>query len=355
MRSNTQGLLSGMGKRDTYVGQEAIDKGNLVHLTRPMEWGTITDAEGMEDVWYHTFYNGKISHWHTTHLLAELRTNPIEHPVLLTEALLNPVKNREKMVEIMFETFNIPATFVIAQPILAVYSSGRCSAMSVDVGDGICQMMPIFEGYTLPASLTRTDIAGGFLTDHCMQTLKKLGHSFTTASDREVARQIKEKLCYCSLNYESEMNNSPPSRAHFELPNGDTVTFGKERISIPEILFNPSLIGIEEKGIHHTLYDALQRCDIDTKKDLYGNVVLAGATTCMEKFSDRFQKEYLSLLPGPIRGRVVVSNERANANWIGGSIIASLSTFQLMWITAEEYIEVGFIGAKDYVQFPSPD
>lgn len=285
-----------------------------------------------------------------------MRANPFEHPILLTEAILNPLKNREKMVEIMFESFNVPATFVAAQPLLAAYASGRCTAMVADIGDGVCQVLPVYEGYTLPASLTRVDISGGVMTDYCMQLLKQRGYAFDTAADREVARQVKEKLCYFAEDYERELNEGP-TKAKFELPNGETVTFGNERISIPEILFNPSLIGLQEKGLPEIVSDAINRCDHDTRQDFYRNLVVAGGTSLIPKFAARFEKEFIKRIPHQMRSRIIASGERLIANWIGGSIVASLSTFQSLWISAEEYTEVGpsILLDKDFVQFPRKD
>ncbi|OMO91843.1 Actin-related protein [Corchorus olitorius] len=333
-RPRNRHAMIGIGQKGIYIGDEAQARRGMLRLSYPIDHGVVRDWEAMEGLWEHTFDK-------------ELRVTIEEHPVLLTEAPLNPRINREKMVEIMFEAFDVPATFIAIQAVSSLYATGRTTGIVMDSGEGVTHVVPIYEGYALPYAIHRLNLAGKDLTDYLSKSLAQEGYLFTTSAEKEIVRDIKERLAYVAMDFNKELlaTTSRERRSEierqYELPDGQVITIGGSRFKCSEILFDPSRVGMESGGIHEILVRSLRRSDVDVRREMFGNIVVSGGTSLMPGLVDRLAKEVTSLAPPGMRVRVVAPPERKYSVWIGGSILASLSTFQQMWITQEDYMESG--------------
>ncbi|KAJ7663021.1 actin family [Mycena rosella] len=268
----------------------------------------------MERIWHHTFYN-------------ELRVTPEERPVLLTEEPFNPKAVREKATQVMFESFCVPAFYVAMQAALSLYATGRTTDFVLDSGDGSTYAVPFYDGRVL--SRMRLDVGGSSITDLLAMELPKPGYPLNDAG-HEIVRDIKEKLCYVASDLGQELETaeqSPMLEKGYELPDGQIVTVGRDCFWAPEALSSPpSLVSLAPVSTRS--YNSILKCDPDMQRDLYLNVVLSGGTTLLPGLCNRLEKELIELTNSKMAVKIVAPPDRKYSTWIGGSILASLSSFR---------------------------
>ncbi|XP_041046196.1 actin-3-like [Carcharodon carcharias] len=326
-----QDVMVRTGLNNHCVGGEARDRPDIWISKYPIKHGIVTNWDDMEKIWQHTFKS-------------ELRIDPTECPVLLTEAPLNPKANKEKMTEVMFECFGPPGLYVAVPGVLSMYAAGRLRGLNLDSGDGVTYAVPVNDGSMVPDSIRRLNFGGRELSDYLLESLIHRGCHFTTPAERLVAENIKEKLCYVALDYNQEMVMAAASFSldkSYELPDGQILTISNECFQCPEALFQPSFLGMPSAGVHETANDSINACESCIRNDLYANIVLAGGSTMFPGIADRIKKEITALAPNTMKINIIAPPERKYSVWIGGSILAHLSTFQQMWITKQEYDESG--------------
>ena len=270
--------------------------------------------------------------------------------MLLTEPPLNPRSNRDTAAQILFETFNVPALYTSIQAVLSLYASGRTTGIVLDAGDGVSHAVPVYEGFSMTSSIRRIDVAGRDVTEYMQTLLRKAGYVFHTSAEKEVVRMIKEKVSYVAADPKREEKEWASAKmgdgkvVEYVLPDGNRIKvnlmifergvdadrrqIGAERFRAPEILFDPEIIGLEYPGIHQIVVDAINRTDLDLRKSLFGNIVLSGGSTLTKGFGDRLLHEVQRLAVKDMRIKIFAPPERKYSTWIGGSILAGLSTFR---------------------------
>ena len=240
------------------------------------------------------------------------------------------------------------------QGILSIYASGRCSGIVLDIGDGVCQTVGIYEGHCTFHSVRRQNLSGQDITQYLAELLKSKGYSFETSIEKDIVRDIKEKQSYIALNYDEEIDKwesnlgtkSIDIDQKYELPDGSVINLNIERFKCGELLFNPKMGGIDAQGIHELYAESIFAHDIDVRRDYFANLIICGGTTLMDGFAERLKVEMEQIFKSKYKSishrvKIVAPPERKYSTWIGGSIVASLSTFQESWITAQEYDEEG--------------
>lgn len=324
--------LDAFDKRHS-VGREAMAR-NDVRLSWPVSFGWIRDIDDMERVWHHSFYN-------------ELRVVPEEQPILLTETASPTKQSREQTAEIMFEKFNVPSLYISIGPALAMYAAGRGTGVVLNVGDNVCHAIALFEGYSLPHATSRAQLAGDFVTTKLAGLLEKRGFAVSSSStirDLEFVRDLKEKVCIIPLPSSATSSISTSSiLTNYSLPDGRMIAIDDEIRNCPDLLFNASAATDFSCATMQSMVDlCIRRCDADIQGPLYSNIVLSSATTKFPNFAQRFEHELRQIAPQQHRSklRVIAPDERAQSIFVGGSILASLSTFDSMSVKRSEFDEV---------------
>jgi actin len=247
------------------------------------------------------------------------------------------------MTQIMFETFNVPAMYVAIPAVLSLYASGGTTGIVVDSGDSVSHTVPIYEGYAIPHAILHLHLGGRDCTTYFSKILAERGYSLTTFAELEIVRDMKETLAYVAWDFWNEVNEATDSfdKERVYDVGGASIVAGAERFRCAEVLFQPSLVGKDATGIHDMTFQSIMRCDVDIRKALYGNVVLSGGSSMFPGMGDRMARELFALAPSTMKINVMGPPARKYSAWVGGSIMASLNSFQQSWISKAEYDEWG--------------
>ncbi|CAI9113622.1 OLC1v1014257C1 [Oldenlandia corymbosa var. corymbosa] len=356
-------------KRKLYVGTQALGyRRDHMKVLPSIKDGIVADWDIVESIWDHAFKEC-------------LLIDPKEHPMLLAEPCTNSQQQREKAAEIMFEKYHAPALFLAKNAVLTSFASGRATSLVVDSGGGSTTVAPVHDGYVLQKAVVTSPIGGEFLTDCLLKSLESKGiaikprYSFkrkeihpgefqivdqdfpdTTESyklycQRVIASDIKECVCRAPDTPYDDTSYSNIPMTPYELPDGQTIEIGSDRFKIPDILFNPSLAqtipGMEYfaetapsvRGLPQMVLESINKCDVDIRRDLFNSILLAGGSASMQQLKERLEKDLIEESPQAARVKVLASGnatERRFSVWIGGSILASLGSFQQMWFSKSE-------------------
>lgn len=302
----------------------------VLRLSWPMAAGEVASWADMEALW-------------TAAVVGVLGADPAAHPLLLTEAAGSSRAHRRALVGAALEALGAPRVYVGLPPVLALYATGRLGGVGVDVGDTVTQVVPVVDGYVVAGGVRRVDLGGRDVTTRLVGLLRKSGHTFATTAEREVVREMKEACCYVAANPRLDtfvsLAAAPPTV--YTLPDGQEIPLTAERSLAPEALFTPSLVGSEAPGLPALIAEAVDASPLDARRRLWSSVLLSGGSTLYRGFGGRLLGDLAARTRPSVRVRVAAPAERRYLPFIGGSLVANLSTFRGMCVGAAEWREEG--------------
>jgi actin len=318
---------------DIFVGEEALNKGGTLQLSRPITNGLITDYDTMELIWKHIFYN-------------ELLTDTKTSSVIITEAPFAPSDSRQKLAEILFDHLGIDSLYITNNSTLSLYSNGKTTGTVVDIGYKTTSFVPIYEGFVLHHAVTKVDTGGKDLTDYFALILSQRPDNikFTNEGQKSMINELKEKICEVAEDYDSQIKRCIDQKIKetYNLPDGTKINIGPEKYQCPELLFQPQFFQRDHFGLHEQTFKSIKKCDEDIEKDLFQNVVLCGGSSLFNKIRKKFEKELQSLAPTGKNVKIIAPPERKYSAWLGGAILSSMKEFKnSMFINKKEWMENG--------------
>jgi centractin len=223
--------------KEQYVGKDCEKLQGVLKLRYPMKNGVFQNEQDILTLFNH-IYNK-----------LDVKSEEIkEHPIFITEPILNPYSHRKQIASALFDILGVPALFFGSQPILSLFASGEKSGVIMESGESITQCCVVYEGYSIPHSYLRYDFGGKHVTDYLQTLLKRQGYSFNTTAEYEIVKKIKELLCYTiisSSSTEETKKLGETGATQYFLPDGNFIMLKEEKVLAPEIMFNPSMVGLE--------------------------------------------------------------------------------------------------------------
>lgn len=323
-------------KSQAFYGEEALNELNAT-ICKPVQRGelqlTSAGKDAMESLWEHTFRN-------------VLCVEQEDLPILIADSSplgQHSLPSRQWIMEVMFEKFKVKSLGIFNTAVLSLFSTGRTRGLVVETGEGLTQAVPVFEGYALPHAIFKMQRAGQDVTERVREKmlLREDGREF--ADNPRVMQLLKEKVCNVSMDYEAAVKSGvdlcDEESKSFELPDGKIIQVDVGiRQGAPETLFDDSG-GDEAPSMQRVCMQAIQTCDLDFRQDLIKSFVVAGGTSMLVGLAPRLRTELSELLPIELARQIdiCVDSQRKYAAWVGGSMFASLSTFEQVVITRQEF------------------
>ena len=373
-RGRHRGAMQKLGLRDSYVGRKAQARRGILSLSSPIRNGVVENWDDLELIWEHIWEGEGRGGG------GAANDNDDESRVLVTVPPLCPPSDWRRMGEMLLEGHGVGGIYLANKSVLSMYGGGRTTGVCVDSGEDMTYIVPCWEGTPLPDATLILRAGGKHVTDRLLHLLSNGKYSFsddtfllwkrggrsagsrlTVASRRDVVREAKERFCKVSP---AALSKSAAGRVFkdedeevLRLPDGNIVVVGEEAYSAPELMFCPELLmgrkgsfssppPAATAGLAELVFQSVMRCEEKRRPRLLSNIMLTGGNSLLPGLAQRLQGDLLDLLrKGPPKKAAVVRVQaqegRENFTWDGGAHLCSLSSFQRLWLTKQDYMETG--------------
>ena len=318
-----------------YIGEDCDKNMGVIKLKNPVKHGIFSNEQDILSIF--------------NYIYSKLGLNSEEiqqHPLLVTEPLLNPYTNREKIASTLFESLGAPAVFFASQPILSLFSTSSTSGTVLESGEGVTQSCVVYEGFSLPNSYERFDYGGADVSEYLKLLLKKKGYNFYNSTEFRLVNEIKENSCFClSNNLNIDINNAKKglnkNPINYYLPDGTSISIGEERLLAPEILFNTEYMGKEYLSLSDIIMSSINKVEIQLRQKLYENILLSGGNTAFRGLKDKLTDEIKNKAYKNLKINLKSTPKPEYCCWLGGNIISTLEIFKKMCVNKNEWNEKG--------------
>ncbi len=334
-----QNIELGISQKNIFVGNELIDAMGLYKITYPIENGRINDWMAYKALVDYCFYL--------------LGVDPTSVNVLL---LIHPLTYQyeiKNLFKLFIEEIQVMGFYPVTDVMLTMYSGGFTTGLVIDMGASSTRIAPIYESYIINHAFQIYDIGGSHLDKFLMQLLTEAGLRIDSSVQKEIVKVLKERACFCSLNFEEDMKHLKELTKKYNLPDGNTVELSSQRFLVPELFFKPSLNNLEIKPLPEMICDVLDQVEIDLRRSLLSKIFLVGGSSLFPQIDDRLQSEIELELSK--RGKqmqdvkVIAPMERLNSNWVGGSILSMIPEFQERFVSRAQYYKDGI--PSEFLEF----
>ncbi len=314
------------------VGEEALsykDEKGYYSVREIFSYRGVDNWYGFERIYEHLFNN-------------VLKINPSECPMLITERLMNPSGDREKLAEVLFDKFKVPALAILHPEILALLATGRTTGIVVDIGYHMSSVIPIYSGFPLSHAYNKMDIGEKDINPIFWRYFRKRGSDLFKDKNRDLNKslfeQIKREYSQVSLEpIDKEILYPPSSSVQKEIVvNGVNVQLGDECRVASEIYFQPDPFGKESFSLPQVIVNSVNACDEELREEMFNNIVLCGGGSMVKDLEVRLEREVKKLIPLETTVHITAPSNRSRLGWLGGSLMVARHPENLFWLTREE-------------------